>query len=195
MDPRQQRTADALRRVILEIAAEQPIDQVQVAEVARRAGITRSTFYNQAASPSALLASYLAEELDVVRQKFQERRALAGGNLAQVWAESERELVDHLRRNAAIYERDLTDSSGGHLGPTLRNMLADHMEWSLREHLEVYTSAAADAVERDMYAAFVAQGTVGAFEVWLRSPEPRDSDAATRSILRSLPSWWFEPTN
>jgi AcrR family transcriptional regulator len=197
VDPRQQRTADALRRTILEVAAEKPIDQVQVTEIARRAGITRSTFYNQGSTPSALLAGYFAEELDAVRAGFEERREDDDGNLAEVWAESERELVEHVLRHAAVYERDLADSTSGHLGATLRNLLVGHIEVSLREHLAAdrRVAAAAGELERQMYAAFVAQGTVGAFEIWLRSPPPRDAEAATRAILRSLPEWWFEPVD
>jgi AcrR family transcriptional regulator len=195
VDPRQQRTTDALRRTILAVAAERPIDQVQVAEIARRAGITRSTFYNQGATPSVLLARYFAEELDAVQREFQSRRTARDANLAEVWADSERDLVEHLLRHSAIYERDLADSAGGHLGPTLRNLLVGHIERSLREHLDSFPRLAetAGVLERDMYAAFVAHGTVGAFEIWLRSPAPRDAEAATRAILHSLPGWWFEP--
>ena len=195
MDPRQQRTTDALRGVIMQIATEEPIEQVAVAEIARRAKITRSTFYNQTTSPAALLTQYLSAELDAVREGFVERVTETTGSLADMWAASEQELVDHLVRHAAIYERSLAASESGHLGPTLRSLLADHIEQSLREHLTQFPQVAPESnqLDRDMYAAFLAHGIVGTFEVWLRSAAPRDSTAPTRIILNSMPPWWFEP--
>jgi len=195
VDPRQQRTTDALRGVIMQIATEEPIEQVAVAEIARRAKITRSTFYNQTTSPAALLTQYLSAELDAVREGFVERVTETTGSLADMWAASEQELVDHLVRHAAIYERSLAASETGRLGPTLRSLLADHIEQSLREHLTQFPQVAPESnqLDRDMYAAFLAHGIVGTFEVWLRSPAPRDSTAPTRIILDSMPPWWFEP--
>jgi len=215
MDPRQQRTTDTLRSVVFALAAEQPIESVTVSEISRRAGITRATFYNQAASPADLLARFLTVELDDVRNHFFALVASDGIAVVDAWSTSEQELVAHLIRHAAIYEAGLSEAGGRHLGPTLRALLVDHIELSLHHHLRLNpgivprdstatddadsptpdhassTDTSALDFEAEMHAAFAAQGLVGALEVWLRSGEARSAEEASRIILRSMPAWWF----
>ena len=54
IDPRFVRSRALLAAAVLELASERPIGEVTVAEVATRAQVNRSTFYQHASSPAAL---------------------------------------------------------------------------------------------------------------------------------------------
>ena len=51
IDPRIARTAQACQGAIVELAAERPISQVTIADLAKGAGVTRATFYNHYTTP------------------------------------------------------------------------------------------------------------------------------------------------
>jgi hypothetical protein len=45
----------------------------------------------------------------------------------------------------------------------------------------------------DAAARFIADGTVGALDVWLSTPSPRSTEAFMRAYRVFLPSWWPLP--
>ena len=83
MDPRQLRTRRRLRETIYTLAAAKPIDEATMTEVARGAGVTRDTVYRHGASPVALLADFLGEELRAVGAAGADDGHLLAGVLAQ----------------------------------------------------------------------------------------------------------------
>ena len=64
MDARQLRSRSKLFAAILELAADVRAEDLSVTEVASAAGVHRSTFYEHAESPAALLREALEAELD-----------------------------------------------------------------------------------------------------------------------------------
>src|SRR5580698_8701613 len=76
-DPRTVRTAQACGEAIIELASEQPISQITVADMAERAKVTRATFYNHYASPLELLIQVLLADLE--RAHLEEERRADGG--------------------------------------------------------------------------------------------------------------------
>ncbi|RWZ58493.1 TetR/AcrR family transcriptional regulator [Labedella populi] len=195
MDPRQARTWSRLVEVVHEIAAEQPIDEVSVAELARRAAITRDTFYRHASGPADLLARVLRAELDELLADFSKDADSRGGGLA-VFDVAERALLAHMREHRSIYRGAMSPR----LVPALRDMLVDTIERSLLDLLERHSEIAPDgpagvdrARQLRVSAAYAASGTIGAIEVWLADDEPAASDDAARAILAASPAWWFTP--
>ncbi len=67
----------------MELASEQPISQVTVADLAERARVTRATFYNHYASPLELLIQVLLADLQCAHLHEEERRAEGGLSAAQ----------------------------------------------------------------------------------------------------------------
>ena len=61
LDPRAVRSRQWMQAALLELLAEQPYSQIQVAEITQRAGIARPTFYLHYRSKDELLLSYLDE--------------------------------------------------------------------------------------------------------------------------------------
>jgi AcrR family transcriptional regulator len=208
MDARARRTRELLERTILDLAAQRPLTQISVTDVARAAGITRPTFYAHADSPGDLLALVLGRQLEAVTSNPNERPIGA-------WDETPgRALVHHVMENAPIYRLNLT----GRLPHEMRNVLIDHTERVLIAHFLRHaealpvipgvsgagpddgsgTAGSVDDAEihyrrSALYAEIVASGTVAALEAWLRQPDPLDPEWATRAIRLGSPRWVQEP--
>nr|WP_157837991.1 TetR family transcriptional regulator [Cellulosimicrobium sp. MM] len=215
MDKRTARTAAALRTAILALAAEQDVTRLTVSAVAARAGINRVTFYDHASSPSELLARVLGAELDAIRDRFfaDVRAAETADDVAarsrEVVDHWSRALVVHVEAHLPVYERAL---EGGLSAPLFR-LLASHVTGTLVEHLHAHpgllpsapagvaadppagaaTTATADVAAR-AFATYVGFGTVGALEVWLATPPPRDPGLFPRVARDALPAWWTTPS-
>ena len=177
-DPRAQRSRAALRAAVLELAASQPVDDLTVAAICRRAEVTRDTFYRHATSPAALLADALAAEIDAIgpRERLDE---------------SERDLWEHVRGRAAVYRGAMNPS----LSSTVRARIEQAFRHALAEWLDEHPGALPDALRhepggRDLAVAYAAGGTVAAIEHWLRSGDD-DIDSAARSVLAASPEWWL----
>src|ERR1700732_2251370 len=77
-DPRITRTVRAFEQAIVELASQQPVSQITVADLADRAGVTRATFYNRYGSPLELLIQVLCADLDRGHRREDARRAEGG---------------------------------------------------------------------------------------------------------------------
>ena len=87
---RARKTFARLAAAVLELAVEQDISKASVAQVARRAGINRTTFYKYSSSPVQLLVSVLAHELDEVRETYTRLRKQPGADPKEAFARSAR---------------------------------------------------------------------------------------------------------
>ncbi|WIV55973.1 TetR/AcrR family transcriptional regulator [Amycolatopsis nalaikhensis] len=68
MDPRKQRTIDALLKAAESVFARQPVDEVTVEEIAERAGVAVGSIYNNFGSKAGLHAAVVSRALDVDRE-------------------------------------------------------------------------------------------------------------------------------
>jgi AcrR family transcriptional regulator len=192
MDARQIRSRNALATAILELATERPVDSLTVSEVAERAGVHRSTFYEHAASPVELLESVLRGELDAVRE---DNLVGASGTDAATAVNATTEAVlSHVDRYDVIYNRGLGANSGS---GSLHSMLSAHFQETSRQlqELDAFSvplriDGMADDVVREGVAAYVAGGAVGAMRVWLTLPKPRDARSFLELFAELVPSWW-----
>ncbi|MEZ0165172.1 TetR/AcrR family transcriptional regulator [Kineococcus sp. LSe6-4] len=182
MDARAQRSLERLSTAVLALAADRAPEALSVAEIARTAGVHRSTFYEHSDSPSALLRAVLRDELDDARERH------LGGSAGRDWSSAvaavTREVLEHLERHRAVYLRSLASPADG----TLRTLLAEHFRASilLLGERGVVRSPVADL---DLVARFVAEGTVGALSSWL-TREHRDPDAFLAAFAQLVPPWW-----
>lgn len=187
MDPRKQRSRDRLYAAALALAAERPISTLTVTQLADAAGVHRSTFYEHADSPEALVEAALTAELDVLRDELMKDRSDAATAVATVTAG----VLQHILRHVDIYRRELSDGGG-----ELHAMLSRHFRGTTeillergRVAIEVPVDGAPAAVVADAAARFLADGTVGVIDGWLRHPQPRVEDFL-RVYLALLPDWW-----
>ncbi|TBN56499.1 TetR/AcrR family transcriptional regulator [Glaciihabitans arcticus] len=190
MDARQLRTRARLATAVLQLGAQKPITQVSVSELAAAAEINRSTFYEHSDSPAALLRATLRAELDQIR----DRNLAAIENVPKALQNTTSEVLEHVASHDEIYQRGLglDDDSG-----ELHSMLSAHFQGSVHQlldsgHLKLPASTYPDLLS-DTVARFVADGTVGAIEAWLRTPSPRDNAAFIETYYLVMPAWWPKP--
>jgi len=183
---RARKTFARLAAAVLELAVEQDISKASVAQVARRAGVNRTTFYKYSSSPVELLVSVLSHELDKVRETFTRLRKTPGADPKEVFARSARSYYLHVSKHARIY-------SAGHTSTALviRDVLAEHIRGAVRlmfeEQLETLPFDAPGSLE--IFAAFYGHGVAAATEAWLAMPEPRNMLQLQEILVGSLPSW------
>lgn len=192
MDARQLRSRNALATAIIDLAKERAVDSLTVSEVAERAGVHRSTFYEHAASPMELLQSVLNGELDEIRE-----RHLAGAvetDVAPAVTAVTADVLQHVDRYDSIYIRGLGADSGS---GSLHSMLSEHFRESSRrlQQLDAFSvplkiDGLSIEVVKESVAAYVAGGAVGAIEVWLTTPQPRKPAAFLDLWAALVPTWW-----
>jgi AcrR family transcriptional regulator len=196
VDSRQRKTRAKLASVVLTLASARPASEITASEIAIAAEINRSTFYQHASSPFALLERVLKDELDEIRDRYLGEAELdnsldASGAIEQVT----RAVLRHVDSHAAIYLRGLGSGSGS---ASLKPLLSEHFARTMAM-LFARRALSIPALDEDpdtpgfvadSAASFIANGSVGAIEVWLRTPEPRSEDQFMQAYHLYLPSWW-----
>lgn len=191
MDARQRRTRAKLYGTIAALAATQSVSRITATEVAREAGVHRSTFYEWAQSPAELLRDSLRVQLDEIRARHLSDPHV---DVSAAVAATTRETLRHVAAHADIYRRDL-GPDGGDAG--LASMLADQFAGStnllMRQHrvrVPIDAYQVSPSVAADTAARYVAHGAVGAMAAWLDLPEPRDEDAFLELFDLLVPEWF-----
>jgi AcrR family transcriptional regulator len=187
-DVRSERTRLRLFEAVLELAREGDITTASVAELTRRAGINRGTFYAHAESPVKLLTKVLSQELDEVRRQTSIRMESDGLLLRDLSNETLAQIVDHVVRHEQVYDSPYRVSSMY----ALRVVLAEHVEQSVLSVLDggFARSPLRGKSATAMQAAFLAHGVAAAVEVWLHTPKPRDRTQLFEAVASMYPTWY-----
>lgn len=162
MDPRIARTRSSLQEALFHLARERDLDDISIADIAERAGVNRSSFYQHYSDKDTLLA----DAIDAVAE-------VAGADLPEVreiTPEPPPILVGYLRHideNAAVYARVF----GSHGSPVavarLRSRIQSIASAAVAARTEVF-----DDIPPDVRAAGLTGSVLGVIEAWL-SQEPR----------------------
>lgn len=187
MDARQEKTLARLTTAILRLATDGPVADVSVSALAAAAGVHRSTVYTYAASPVELLQRVLRTELDDLRAAY--LVGVAPEDAAAAVSGVTRAVLQHVDAHDVIYRRGLGAESGS---SSLHALLSEHFEGSIELLLAQHSVdvPAADDLERRTIARYLADGTIGAIDVWLARPRPRDVEGLLELIARLTPAWW-----
>ena len=98
MDPRKQRTMDALMAAAQQMFAERPVEEVTVEEIGQQAGVAIGSIYNNFGSKEGLYAAVVARALDVDRDYMDRAYTPDRNPVEQLLAASEQYLrfaLDH----------------------------------------------------------------------------------------------------
>jgi len=171
MDPRSARTRTSLQEALLSLARERELDDIAVADIAERAEVNRSSFYQHYADKETLLA----DALDSVAEE-------AGANLPSLSADTPEppqvlvDYLEHLDANAALYRHVLGEHGSAVAVARLRSRLQDLvLEGISRSSEPRYYGD----LPRDVVSAGVAGSVMGVLGVWLqRDPRPSPGVAA-----------------
>lgn len=169
----------------------EPPAPLTVAEVSRRAGVPRTSFYFHYASVADLVASTLAEEMsawlvlpeaDVLGSAG--TAAGATGRLLDLFGAGFARLApDRPLYNAGFH------SEGGAL---LRSRLHLAIAAQVRHLIDAWRASGHPVeIESDVVVAFSTAGLVGALEAWCDAPEvDADPSRWLRGLAQTLPMWW-----
>jgi len=185
IDPRIARTAQACKAAIVELAAERPISQVTIADLAIRAGVTRATFYNHFTDPLALLIEVLLADLEHVHGLEEERRVEGGYSAAERLNLSIADVADHIERFEAVYRLAADDPADGGVFDALVRHFAEYaMAFLARcEHPDLPDANHA------VIAQFMAHGFAGAIKAWLSGGTVK-KDNLISAAAACAPVWW-----
>ncbi len=181
MDPRVARTRRRLQEALFDLAKERGIAELSVSDVAERAGVNRSTFYQHYSD----LDTVLADALD-------SSAALAGAQLDKflvLGPQTPEPLVTflcHIYDNAPVYRQAF---SGARAGSVLARLQA-HIRGAI-DHVSITaTSEAPPAIPLDIIAAGVTGSIVGVIAEWLATDPlapPEEAAAWAWSLILGPP--------
>jgi len=164
MDPRIARTRQSLQEALFELARERGLDEISVADIAERAGVNRSSFYQHYSDKDTLLA----DAIDAIA----EEAGTDFSGITELTLEPPAALIVYLRHvdeNAAVYGRIF----GDHGSPAAVARLRSRIQTIV---IDAVTTSHADAftdVPSDVLAAGLSGSVLGVIEAWLaRDPRP-----------------------
>jgi AcrR family transcriptional regulator len=169
----------------VELASEQPISQITVADLAGRANVTRATFYNHYASPLELLIHVLVADLERAHFHEEERRAEGRLAAAEMLRLSIVDVADHIERFHDVYRQAVHDPADGGVYEALVRHFTDYaLAFIARStHPDLPNS------NHQVIAQFVAHGFAGAIKAWLRDNSVTKGDLVD-AALACAPVWW-----
>lgn len=190
-DPRWLRSRKALTEAVLELASEHPIHLITVNTVTKRAGIDRTTFYNHAESPEALLSTTLRDELDDLFDRFHNTLKSQQRTPQEAQEQGIRTILEHVARRRAIYRASLRNGNDNLLQSVIGAHLAKKAMVLLEESFYQFRDGAKlDAFGRQFAARGVAWGMVGTLTTWLRESPDLDADLFIENYRVLFPDWF-----
>ncbi|MET0787608.1 MAG: TetR/AcrR family transcriptional regulator [Cellulomonas sp.] len=174
VDPRVVRTRRLLQDALLSLARERDLDEISVADVADRATVNRSTFYQHYPDTDTLLADALDAQAALVGADLtQIRPGAADDGPPEVLVR----YATHVAENVALYRSAL----GEHGSPVAVTRLRRRVAALALEGLELHGAPPAlSALPRPIAAAALAGSVIGVLVAWLeRDPLPPPFDAAS----------------
>ena len=184
-DPRIARTVRACEAAIVELAAEQPISQVSVADLALAAGVTRATFYNHYANPLALLIEVLLADLELAHIYEEKRRAEGDYSAEELLRLSIIDVAEHIERFEPVYRLTLDRPADG----AVYEALIRHFREYALSFIELSANPDLPSSNRDVIAQFLAYGFAGAIKAWLSDPSVSKDDLID-AVMACAPPWW-----
>lgn len=182
-DPRVTRTRRMLQEALWEIARERPLAEVTIAEIADRADVNRSTFYQHYSDKETLLADALDAQA-----------AAAGADLGSVDAalspgagSAPPELIllytRHVHEHLALYREAL----GEHGSPIAVARLRQRLTAVTMSGFERYGQSEADlGMPAEIAAASIAGSLLGMLTAWLDSEQMAPPEQAAAWIWNAL---------
>ena len=182
-DPRIARTRRLLHDALLSLARERDLDTIAVADIADRATVNRSTFYQHFPDKETLLADALDEQ---ARLAGADLSALVPLEMSDQPPEILVRYVEHLDENAALYRRSLSETGSplalARLRRRLTAIVRTGIEWHGFDPDET-------GLPLEIAAASVTGSLVGVLTTWLEmDPRPSTERAATWAWQMLVPA-------
>ena len=170
MDPRIARTRRSLQEALFELARERPLDDITVGDIAERAEVNRSSFYQHYADKETLLADALDAAADEANAALPELVDMTAAPPSAVAA-----YFTHIADHAELYRRVL----GDHGSAVATARLRQRVERIVSDEIQRSDSADFPDLPLDVVAAGITGSVLGIIGAWLgRDPLPSPDTAA-----------------
>lgn len=182
-DPRIARTRRLLHDALLSLARERDLDTIAVADIADRATINRSTFYQHYQDKETLLADALDEQ---ARLAGADLSALLPLEVSDQPPEILVRYVEHLDENAALYRRVLGEAGSPLTMSRLRRRLSAIVTTGIEGH---GFDPEPEDLPVEIAAASITGSLVGVLTTWLEmDPRPSTERAASWAWQMLVPA-------
>ena len=188
IDRRTVRTVASIESAVREALREIPLDELTVAEVCRRAGVGRPSFYTHFGSIPELVARILTAEIDD-ELPIPDVERVDDAYLERALTDNLATALASVARDRALYRTVFASASSG----VLRRVLEEAMETRVRNIILIWQERGlVGEVDLAVAIPFAAGGITRALEAWAFDDA---TDAANRAIgIRDqMPRWWPFP--
>lgn len=188
-EPRARRTREKVMAAFLEAAPELSLENLTVAELCRRAGVHRVTFYAHWPDIDTLAVEVFAELIDRIAD-VPDTVADAAGSAADLSATYLRALrleLAGIREHRATFNSLFSSNNDAGLRRHLTAVHQARAELAI-EHLKQHGVTVPDG-PHGYAAAFIAGGVVAALAMWAAASDD-DLAKAAQAIEAQLPAWW-----
>ncbi|HEY8591027.1 MAG TPA: TetR/AcrR family transcriptional regulator [Naasia sp.] len=184
MDPRIARTRSSLQQALLELARERPLEAITVGDIAERAGVNRSSFYQHYSDKETLLVDALDSAAEEAAESLVPMVEIPAGPPEALVI-----YLNHVDANADLYRLALGDSGSAAVIARVR----ERIEAVVGDALAASSLPVQPELPLDILAAGIAGSALGVVRAWLaRDPRPPVDTAADwmwRVIIGPNDSW------
>lgn len=153
--------------------------------IARRAGVSRSSFYSQFDRIDDLAVAMLIEVFHQIGVEDVRRRSASTSDTRIIAGRSARQLVDHLDDHRTFYRAAVDWGANGSVTIALAEAFGDQVAMSMTA-LGDRVPAALDPADA---ARYIGGGAIALLTAWLRDPVHLPRDEMTRRLLAVMPGW------
>ncbi|WP_404311398.1 TetR/AcrR family transcriptional regulator [Agrococcus terreus] len=185
-EPRAMRTREKVLGAVRAALTEVPLDELTVAEICRRAGIHRVTFYGHWSDVRAAADDAFAEELDRLAA-VDEAFVAAATDPVALASRYEQQLAEQLR---GIHEQRAAWSALLE-SPSFARRVLERLEARVQLAVDAFVALGVPVpgAANGIAAAHLAGGVVAASARWARGGDD-DVEAAAAAIVAQVPAWW-----
>jgi AcrR family transcriptional regulator len=187
-DRRTVRTVAAIEAAVREALREVALDELTVAEVCRRAGVGRPSFYTHFASIPAVVAQMLTAEIDD-ELPIHDLGAVDSDGIEPAIMLNFAAALHLVARDRDLYRAAFASTSSG----VLRRVLEKAIETRVRNIILIWLERGlVEHVDMEVAVPFAAGGIANALEAWAFDDATDAADRA-RAIRDQMPRWWPFP--
>ena len=187
-DRRTVRTVAAVEAAVREALREVPLDDLTVAEVCRRAGIGRPSFYTHFDSIPELVAQMLTAEIDD-ELPIPDVESVDADRIEPTLTVNFAAALQLVARDRELYRAAFASASSG----VLRRVLEQAIAIRVRNIVLIWQDRGLVAgVDMDVAVPFAAGGIARALEAWAFD-DATDAVGRARAIRDQMPRWWPIP--
>lgn len=189
-DRRVRRTRTALARALIQLVGERDLSRISVSDVAERAGVSRTAFYDHYRDVHELAEAACTAMIDDLIQALPTSTPADAHDLAPEVTRSLEAFFTSLAEHAGLYRSLLGPQGSAHVADYIRRRTIAAIHDRLRQAAESDPQHAGPPdIPHDIPAAFTAGALLGVATDWLQRGCPRppaEMAALTWPLLRAL---------